>query len=97
MLSRDYVSSLNTTRHLWMVTTISGCHHAGIKYLIPIDRFTGYVGASYEVSGSHTTLENPLFVVGIETLGDVRFYAEHITSVVHPGEGSTSVGVKFVF
>ena len=74
-----------------------GFNHAGIKYLIPIDRFTGYVGASYEFSGSHTTLENPLFVVGIESPGDVRFYAEHINSVVDPGEGSTSVGVKFVF
>ena len=74
-----------------------GFNHAGVKYLFPVDRFTAYLGASYEFSGTHTTLDNPLVIAGIESQGDVRFYAEHINSMISPSEGETSVGIKFMF
>ena len=74
-----------------------GFNHAGVKYLIPIDRYTAYVGGSYEFSGTHRGMDNPLFIVGFETPGDVRFYAEHINSVTNPNQGESIVGVKFMF
>ena len=74
-----------------------GFNHAGIKYLIPFDPYRAYVGASYEFSDSHTTMENPLVIAGIETQGDVRYYLEHINSMTNPGQGETMMGVKFMF
>ena len=74
-----------------------GVNHAGIKYLIPVNPVTAYLGGSYEFSGTHTTLENPLVIVGVETQGDVRLYAEHINSISNPSGGETSLGIKFMF
>ena len=74
-----------------------GVNHAGIKYLIPVNPVTFYVGGSYEFSGTHTTLDNPLVIVGVETNGDVRFYAEHINSMFNPDGGETLMGVKYIF
>jgi len=74
-----------------------GFNHAGIKYLIPTNPITFYVGGSYEFSGTHTTLDNPLVIAGAETQGDVRFYVEHINSMFNPDGGETLMGVKYVF
>ena len=74
-----------------------GVNHAGIKYLFPTDMVTYYIGGSYEFSGTHTTLDNPLFVVGVETPGDIRFFAEHINSMFNPEGGETLMGVKYMF
>ena len=74
-----------------------GVNHAGIKYLFPTNILTYYIGGSYEFSGTHTTLDNPLFVVGLETPGDIRFFAEHINSAFNPEGGETLMGVKYIF
>lgn len=74
-----------------------GMNHAGVKVLLPVDLATFYVGASYELGSHLVNMDSPLGIVGIETNGDVRLYAEHVNSMIDPGEGFTHGGIKFVF
>lgn len=75
-----------------------GMNHAGVKYLVPIgDVLTAYAGVSVEFGSPLVHMDNPLGIIGVETNGDVRLYAEHINSVSNPNEGYTAAGVKFFF
>jgi hypothetical protein len=74
-----------------------GMNHAGIKVLFPVHPVTAYAGASYEFSSPLVHMDSPLFIVGAETNGDVRFYVEHVNSITNPNEGMTHGGIKVFF
>jgi len=74
-----------------------GMNHAGVKVLFPMDPITAYAGASYEFGSDLVHMDSPLAIIGIETNGDIRLYAEHIVSVTNPNEGITHGGIKFFF
>ena len=74
-----------------------GFNHAGVKYLFPVAPFTAYLGTSYAFDSEQNNLGNFTGIAGIETNGDVRFYAEHIHSMTNFSESQSRVGIEFVF
>ena len=74
-----------------------GFNHAGVKYLFPVAPFTAYLGTSYAPDSPQNNLGNFTGIAGIETNGDVRFFAEHINSVTDYQQSHSRVGIKVVF
>ena len=74
-----------------------GFNHVGVKYLFPVAPFTAYLGTSYAFNSPQNNLGNFTGIAGIETNGDVRFYAEHIHSMTDFSESHSRVGIKVVF
>ena len=74
-----------------------GFNHAGVKVLQPIGDVTAYAGASIALQSPQHNLDNPLVVMGVETNGDFRLYAEHINSIANPSDGQTALGIKIIF
>jgi hypothetical protein len=74
-----------------------GMNHAGVKVLFPVDPVTLYAGVSYEFGSHLVDMDSPLAIAGVETNGNIRLYAEHVNSIVDPGEGFTHGGIKFIF
>ena len=74
-----------------------GFNHVGGKYLFPVAPFTAYLGGSYAFDSPQNNLGNFTGIAGIETNGDVRFYAEHIHSMTNFSESHSRVGIKVVF
>lgn len=74
-----------------------GFNHAGVKYLVPTDVITPYVGVSL-AANDFNNMGNVLGIAGIEVGGeDVKLYAEHIFSTNNPDLGHSVAGVKFLF
>ena len=74
-----------------------GFNHAGVKYLFPVAPFTAYLGASYALNSEQNNLGNFTGIAGIETNGNVRFFAEHIHSMTDFNQSHSWMGVKIVF
>ena len=74
-----------------------GFNHGGVKYLVPLNPFTLYIGASVAMDDFNEMNSPFLAVAGMETNGDVRFYVEHINAPTNLGPGHTVGGLKFVF
>lgn len=74
-----------------------GFNHAGVKYLVPIDAFTPYVGVSL-AADDFNNMGNVLGITGVEVGGeDIKFYTEHIFSFDNPNRGHSVAGIKFLF
>lgn len=75
-----------------------GFNHAGVKYLIPVDPVTFYVGASAALASEFNHMGTFLGIAGVETnTQGVKFFAEHINSISNLSESSSMIGVKFMF
>ena len=59
-----------------------GMNHAGVKVLFPVDPVTLYAGVSYEFGSHLVDMDSPLAIAGIETNGNIRFYTEHVNSIM---------------